>query len=57
MDKLQFEISQAAKRTGIQKASKLAQLAPSIIDEKEKEDVDDGLDWWDTYVYKQDELV
>jgi len=55
LDKLQFEISQAARRTGIQKASKLALLAPQVVENEEDDDVDDdSLDWWDSYVFKPD---
>ena len=58
LDKLQFEISQAARRTGIQKASKLALLAPQAEENDEDDDVDDdSLDWWDSYVFKPDMLV
>jgi len=48
LDKLQADISQAAKRTGIQQASKLALIVPKLTDV----DADiPFIEWWDSYVY------
>ena len=47
MEKLQTEIAQAAKKTGIQTSTKLALIAP-------KKELGDGevphMEWWDSYI-------
>ncbi|KAJ8354847.1 hypothetical protein SKAU_G00224140 [Synaphobranchus kaupii] len=47
LEKLQMEISQAAKKTGIQASTKLALIAP-------KKELGDGevpsVEWWDSYI-------
>lgn len=55
LEKLQDEIAQAAKRTGIQQASKLALIAPKLS-RMQDDDADETphIEWWDSYVYNQD---
>lgn len=47
MDRLQCEIAQAAKKTGIQASTKLALIAP-------KKEIGEGevpsIEWWDSYI-------
>ena len=47
LEKLQTEIAQAAKKTGIQASTKLALIAP-------KKELGDGdvpsIEWWDSYI-------
>lgn len=47
LERLQNEIAQAAKKTGIQASTKLALIAP-------KKDIGDGMvphiEWWDSYI-------
>lgn len=47
LEKLQMEIAQAAKKTGIQASTKLALIAP-------KKELGEGeiphIEWWDSYI-------
>lgn len=51
LEKLQTEIAQAAKKTGISSATKLALITP-------KKEIKEGeipeIEWWDTYIVKGD---
>uniref|UniRef100_UPI00358E9501 U4/U6 small nuclear ribonucleoprotein Prp3 isoform X2 n=1 Tax=Myxine glutinosa TaxID=7769 RepID=UPI00358E9501 len=47
LEKLQAEIAQAAKKTGIQSATKLALIAPKK--EIKDEEIPD-MEWWDSYI-------
>ena len=49
LDKLQNEISQIARKTGINSVTALALVAPRLGDRKEDEDVPD-LEWWDSVI-------
>ena len=49
LDKLQSEISQIARKTGINSVTALALVAPRTGDRKEDEDVPD-LEWWDSVI-------
>lgn len=49
LDKLQSEISQIARKTGINSVTALALVAPRIGDRKEEEDVPE-LEWWDSVI-------
>merc|ERR1712071_405665 len=51
LDKLQNEISQIARKTGINSVTALALVAPRSGDRKEDEDVPD-LEWWDSVILK-----
>lgn len=48
LDKLQNEISQIARKTGINSVTALALVAPRGTDRKEEEEVD--LEWWDSVI-------
>lgn len=48
LDKLQSEISQIARKTGINSVTALALVAPRIGDRKEEEEID--LEWWDSVI-------
>lgn len=48
LDKLQSEISQIARKTGINSVTALALVAPRIGDKKEEEEID--LEWWDSVI-------
>lgn len=49
LDKLQESIAQAAKRTGIASAAKLATIQPKRkVDESSVPDIE----WWDAYILK-----
>jgi len=52
LEKLQSEISQAAKRTGIQQASKLALIAPKVGKQVASDAIPDT-EWWDAYIVEQ----
>lgn len=54
LEKLQGEISQIAKKTGITSATKLAQIAPKV--EYGKEKIPD-VEWWDTVILKDNTSV
>nr|CAB3265185.1 U4/U6 small nuclear ribonucleoprotein Prp3-like [Phallusia mammillata] len=54
LEKLQGEIAQAAKRTGIQQASKLALITPKIAKEMSINSIP-YMEWWDAYVMDQTE--
>lgn len=49
LDKLQNEISQIARKTGINSVTALALVAPRLGDHKEDEDVPE-LEWWDSVI-------
>lgn len=51
LEKLQNEISQIARKTGISSAAKLAQLAPK--GEDEVEEIPD-MEWWDSVIIKNE---
>lgn len=51
LEKLQIEIAQAARKTGIQQASKLAFIAPKAVSESRS--IPD-LEWWDEYLIPQE---
>ncbi len=51
LEKLQNEISQIARKTGISSAAKLAQLAPK--GEDEVEEIPD-IEWWDSVIIKEE---
>lgn len=46
LEKLQSEISQIAKKTGISSATKLAQIAPK----EQAEDHVPNVEWWDSVI-------
>jgi U4/U6 small nuclear ribonucleoprotein PRP3 len=48
LDKLQSEISQIARKTGINSVTALALVAPRVGDRQEEEDID--LEWWDSVI-------
>ena len=48
LDKLQNEISQIARKTGINSVTALALVAPRIGDRKDEEEID--LEWWDSVI-------
>ena len=48
LDKLQSEISQIARKTGINSVTALALVAPRIGDRQEEEEID--LEWWDSVI-------
>lgn len=48
LDKLQSEISQIARKTGINSVTALALVAPRSGDKKEEEEID--LEWWDSVI-------
>jgi len=50
LDKLQSEIAQIARKTGISSAAKLAQLAPD--GEEEVEEIPE-VEWWDSVILKE----
>ncbi|XP_076809565.1 U4/U6 small nuclear ribonucleoprotein Prp3-like [Clavelina lepadiformis] len=54
LEKLQGEIAQAAKRTGIQQASKLALIAPKVGAESIANAIPD-IEWWDKYIIDNEE--
>jgi len=54
LDKLNAEIALGAKRTGIEQASKLASIVPKICTSEDMKETPD-IEWWDAYVYNQDE--
>ncbi|XP_039256468.2 U4/U6 small nuclear ribonucleoprotein Prp3-like [Styela clava] len=54
LEKLQNEIAQAAKKTGIQQASKLALIAPKAVVESGQ--IPD-LEWWDEYLIPQESSI
>ena len=49
LQKLQSEIAQAAKRTGIQQASKLALITPRVSADAKLDAIPD-MEWWDDYI-------
>ena len=51
LDKLQSEISQIARKTGINSVTALALVAPRIGDVKEEEGVPE-IEWWDSVILK-----
>nr|XP_018671483.1 U4/U6 small nuclear ribonucleoprotein Prp3 [Ciona intestinalis] len=53
LEKLQGEISHAAKRTGIQQASKLALIAPKVGPECDVDAIP-NVEWWDAYIDNRD---
>lgn len=52
MEKLQNEISQIARKTGISSVTKLAQMAPKI--ENEIEEIP-RVEWWDAVILEGEE--
>uniref|UniRef100_H2ZBC9 Uncharacterized protein n=1 Tax=Ciona savignyi TaxID=51511 RepID=H2ZBC9_CIOSA len=55
LEKLQGEIAQAAKRTGIQQASKLALIAPKVGPECDVDAIP-NVEWWDAYIDNRDDI-
>lgn len=51
LDKLQTEISQIARKTGINSVTALALVAPRTGDRKEEEDIPE-LEWWDSVILR-----
>ena len=47
LEKLQMEIAQAAKKTGIQASTKLALIAPK---REMREGEVPNIEWWDSYI-------
>lgn len=56
LTKLQNEISMAAKRTGIQQASKLALITPKVGSESDVNVIPE-VEWWDNYVLTTKEEI
>jgi U4/U6 small nuclear ribonucleoprotein PRP3 len=54
LEKLQNEISQIAKRTGITSATKLALIAPKA--EHREEEIPD-VEWWDSVILTEEKYV
>jgi hypothetical protein len=54
LEKLQNEISQIAKRTGITSATKLALIAPKA--ELREEEIPD-VEWWDSVILMEEKYV
>ncbi|KAK8778376.1 hypothetical protein V5799_020285 [Amblyomma americanum] len=51
LERLQQEIAQAAKRTGISSATKIALMVPAARAKEGKEEIPD-VEWWDTFIIK-----
>ncbi|KAL1426381.1 hypothetical protein MTO96_003390 [Rhipicephalus appendiculatus] len=52
LERLQQEIAQAAKKTGISSATKIALMVPAARQAKEGKDEIPDVEWWDTFIIK-----